>query len=497
MNKFFKIVGIIIGVVVLLGVVLLVALNLYVQGEPVRGKIEESLGDVLGRPASITRSTYSPWGGFKLSGIEVKDGEEVFLQAKSFQVKVDIASLFGDKLVITEVILDSPELRMVEDQPVRKKERAEKDEKPAPEPTISEKPPVEETPEQMAEETVPGAELPVTPEQEVKLDPQKIQFETRQVLLKDGVFIYVDTKGKEVARFEGIEMKAHLKEGGEEGELEGVLDIRSALLIDKIEVTKIHSPFEVSPKGIFLKEFIAEAGEGTFKGSLKASVGDEDSPQKEFQLLSSFRGVNISVLGEQMGLEKDRVTGLMVGHLNLKGEAGNSRSINGNSAFILRKGTILLWEPLQMAGTMLKIEELRQTRFEIAQGSFNIQQGVTEIQELTIQSQNLRLEGTGTVESDGELDLNARLHMHQNISRHLSSSVEKEMTLSPDMEGFRYLDFVVTGPISSPSSNLMEKLVGEKVGGKVNEVLKDFLKWGSSRDSDKGEKKENNDSQKP
>src|SRR5438067_3683122 len=63
-------------------------------------------------PLQIQRISVTPWGGLKLSGITIPQSNDVhappFLEAKHFQLRVQLRSIFWRPLVIKEVALIAP-----------------------------------------------------------------------------------------------------------------------------------------------------------------------------------------------------------------------------------------------------------------------------------------------------------------------------------------------------------------------------------------------------
>ena len=99
---------------VVLAFVLLLAVNLYVQSQGTHDRIQEELSQRLNTPLRLRQISVTPWSGLKLNGITIpqepgKMGGN-FLQAESFQLRVQFWSLFSERLVIREVALIKPEV---------------------------------------------------------------------------------------------------------------------------------------------------------------------------------------------------------------------------------------------------------------------------------------------------------------------------------------------------------------------------------------------------
>src|SRR6478672_6084351 len=93
---------------------LVLGVNLYVQSQGVHRRIQLELSHRLGTPLRLRQVSVTPWSGLKLNGITIpqelgKIGGN-FLQAQSFQLRVQFWSLFSDRLVIRQVSLIKPDV---------------------------------------------------------------------------------------------------------------------------------------------------------------------------------------------------------------------------------------------------------------------------------------------------------------------------------------------------------------------------------------------------
>jgi uncharacterized protein involved in outer membrane biogenesis len=103
---------------VVLAFVVLLAVNLYVQSQGTHHRIQQELSQRLNTPLHLRQISVTPWSGLKLSGITIpQESGKIggnFLQAQSFQLRVQFWSLFSDRLVIRQVSLVKPEVVWVQ-----------------------------------------------------------------------------------------------------------------------------------------------------------------------------------------------------------------------------------------------------------------------------------------------------------------------------------------------------------------------------------------------
>src|SRR6266566_1035468 len=169
-------------VVVAIFLVSLLGANLYVQSQATQERIQQELSQRLKMPLQIQRISVTPWGGLKLSGITIPQSNDVhappFLQAKHFQLRVQLRSIFWRPLVIKEVALIAPAVIWPQNQygewRVPMKETPSEDQRQAEEPTVS-------TPESLPEGTPPGKEAKAIEAKNVAPGPQ-----IKKVRLSDG-----------------------------------------------------------------------------------------------------------------------------------------------------------------------------------------------------------------------------------------------------------------------------------------------------------------------
>src|SRR4051812_50078768 len=87
---------------------------MYVQSRGTQARIQHELSQRLGTTIQIQRISVTPWAGLKLTGITIPQSQAgvtpAFLSAKTFRLRIRLASLFAQQLVIKEVSLINPEV---------------------------------------------------------------------------------------------------------------------------------------------------------------------------------------------------------------------------------------------------------------------------------------------------------------------------------------------------------------------------------------------------
>lgn len=118
MKKFFKIVGILFGLALLLVVGLSLFVNFYFTDQRVKSLLVPRLEKTLGRQVAIDHLDVGLLRGITVKGFAVKEksGTGDFFQAKEFVLRYDLLPLLHGRLLITEAILREPVIRIVRDQ---------------------------------------------------------------------------------------------------------------------------------------------------------------------------------------------------------------------------------------------------------------------------------------------------------------------------------------------------------------------------------------------
>ncbi|HEX3817796.1 MAG TPA: AsmA family protein, partial [Chthoniobacterales bacterium] len=203
------------GAVVLACIVLL-GVNLYVQSQGVHRRIQQELSQRLDTPIRLRQISVTPWSGLKLNGITIPQTPGAvggdFLQAETFQLRVKFWSLFSDRLVIRQVLLIKPRVvwaqnsggkwRLPELPPAPTPPPA----RPATTPRLTTAMPPSPAPPVAAKSSAAPNEKPAAVAEITPSMP-----EVRRVNLRDGDFTFLDSAGRIVAKFTGIDFTSSFR----------------------------------------------------------------------------------------------------------------------------------------------------------------------------------------------------------------------------------------------------------------------------------------------
>jgi type II secretion system protein N len=446
------------GVLVLAGMVL-IGVNLYLQSQGTHHRIQQELSQRLGTPLHLRQISVTPWSGLKLNGITIpqepgKIGGD-FLQAQTFQLRVQFWSLFSDRLVIRQVSLIKPEVVWAQNSagkwrlpelPLEKKVLAPPTTRAAANTTVVSSLPASAAPPASAtapnEPALAAVPAPVfTPE-------------VQRVNLKDGNFTFLDSAGRVIAKFSRLDFRSGFRTATE---IAGNARVERISLRDRFFIEDLESPLRYDPAELGFSNISAHAAGGVISGRFEMQLQAEDSP---FTAVVKFRDLQAEKLLTNAGGPAGMLHGQVEGFLDASGKTADSNALAGHGEIILRDGKLQQYSLLVALGQILQIDELTQLQLEQAEVKYHISPGIVTIDQLLLRSPNIRLSATGTINFKGRMRLNSQLALNDKIRRQLFAPIRENFQPINDPPGYAAVDFKISGTVERPKTDLMDKLVG-------------------------------------
>lgn len=450
------------GGMIAFAAVVLLGVNMYVQSQGTQERIQQELSHRLSTTLRIQRISVTPWWGLKLSGITIPQAPGTagadLLQAKTFRLRIQLASLFSERLVIKEISLIEPHVVWAQNEDGKWR---------LPPPVTALPPPrTESTPLPITQPTssiapaataaAPNAGSPAASgdtETTRITQPGRSAPEIRRVQLRNGYFHFLDAKGKSVARFEGVEFRSGFRDAAA---VRGQASIAKTSLRDHFFLENLHSPLTYDAIALDFSEISARAAGGAINGRFVLQPQVEDSP---FTATVTFHDLQADRLMADAGGPAGMVTGRIEGRLEANGKTADAEALAGAGEIILRDGVVQQYSLLIALSQLLRIDEIRQLQLEQAHVKFHLSPGVVMIDEVMLQSPNVKLTATGTITFAGNLRLEAQLALDDKIRGRLFHALQENFQPTSD-PAFAAVSFDVTGSIDRPKTNLMERLVG-------------------------------------
>jgi hypothetical protein len=133
----------------------------------------------------------------------------------------------------------------------------------------------------------------------------------------------------------------------------------------------------------------------------------------------------------------------------------------GGGSLEIQTGYLDQFPMLKEIGRWTQIDELQRLDLEQAHSNFSVVGQDIKVNSLRLVSKNCELNLSGTVDSGQNLDLNGRLTLSQFLTQKIPSELEDNFAKSREGEG-SYLDFQVTGSVSKPQTDIVDRIIGDK-----------------------------------
>mgnify|MGYP005846839247 CR=1 FL=1 len=456
MPKFAKLIFKICGAVVLIGAAGLLLANLYLQSEGVQTRIREAAAKALGAPMVIQGTSFTPWSGLVLHGISVADpgrADRNLLEAKSLNLHIAALPLLSGRLVISQVTLSNPTVIA----------RQTKDRQWA----VLVPPP-------------PQADIPVTVPNTATTDVEKtrsgrtMKVTVERIRVHGLTAVFVDAKGRTIFRAENGRGEAVLGEGGGSS---------GSFLIPRMEIARglkpkdFGGPFTWDGRVLEMPGLGGTLAGGTITGKYRLDVGEVSA----FSLEMGVAEARLKKIVGDMGGNSENAAGLVNASIKLSGDPGDAGSIVGEAVVDMVGARFTPVDFIAQLGQLLGVEELQVLNLSEATSRFLIREGRVDVETVRLQSENLILAGTGTAGFDGEIDIDGRLMMNRKLQKQLGALIGKNFKDSDNPE-YKQVAFEVTNTIADPRTDLLDKLIGIRVGDDVGGLLRNLFRVPGSKD---------------
>ncbi len=438
----------------------LFCVNLYIQSPRVQEQLQEQLGQALRMPLKITNTSLSPWSGLRVTGISIPNGHTTFLEAGSFSADYRLLPLLTGTLSISEMSVDRPKI-------VWRQDAEGKWKLPALEKKIA----------AAAENNAPQ------PDKAERKSEGGFKVVIGRFLVKGGAVDLVDKDGRHTATFTDVNMTyTSLSEEN----VEGTAVIGRAVWADTVALENVRTPFKYAAGELILPEVTATLAGGSVRGSYRAQP---DAPKSPFETAFTFEQVNLDRLATQAGWKPGQAGGLASGKLALHGDMRRAERAEGGGEFQLRDGQFRQLEFLQTIGQALNIRELSDLRLKDGRGEFRVGGEKVTFDRLTLTAANLQLSAKkGTVRFDQKVDIDAQLAVEEGILKQLPDLVRASFATADN--GQRTIDFNIGGSTEKLRTNLLDKLIGQKIGQQFDDLLTGIFGGGSKEDEKRKKEEE-------
>ena len=445
-----------IGGLLLLWAAAILFVNIYLQSSAVQTRLRDAIAREVGAPAQIRQTYYTPWSGIAISSLTIPgpgDAKQPLLEIEKIHIGVDLLALLQGQLIVKRLDLLSPSF--VFRQPPKSSSTAAE----PPEAPIAL--PMDHLPQ--AASSLVQTQVPSTP---AKARPEMPPAQIKAFRVQDGRAVFFDAKGKKALEMQGVFVTA---EPDGKDKFKGTYRIERGLVWNAISPRKFEGTFEWNAGHLSLPDLQANLADGRLTGQL------EWLQDKSFVLAAQVEGASLPKLASDAGLDAAGTQGLFNGKLALQGTAGQPETFTGSAQVSLVEAQMEPIELIRQLGELLRVDELRLLTLKNAEADFTIANQQVVVERLLLASENLMIDAVGTTAFGGDLNLQARLHVNEKLRKETRGLLGKNLKPS-ETEGYAHMPFSVTGSLSRPKSDLLDKMVGLRIGQDVGGLLKNLLR---------------------
>ncbi|MBV8899778.1 MAG: hypothetical protein JOY92_06650 [Verrucomicrobia bacterium] len=433
----------------------LLAINLYLQSPGTRQKICNALSRNAGLPVSVFRISYGLWSGLVLDEVTVREpaGSASIFRASSIKARFNYLKLLQRKPVIKQLILQDVDASV----PLAMLTAAEGHTTDLPPPRPS---PARAGPSAPPSAAAPPGAATAAPPVATGAAPRNrfpvaSSVRVQRVKLTRGTIHLLSRDGTVAGTVRDLEIFARLQRGGYSGRM---LAASASLINNTLVCAELASPLVASAERIELPALQAKLWGGLLNASFQVVV---NSPPYRYDLRLDVSDAKVSDIATHAGGALDQVHGVLQAKLDLHGAAGDAAFNSGEGQMEVEAGYFDQYPLLQEIGRWTQIDELQRLQFKEARSHFRVAGANLYIDEIRLLSRNCDVWLWGQIDGAQKLDLNGRLTINQFLSQKIPNELEENFVTNPDTRT-RFLDFRVTGTLTHPQTDLLDRMIGDK-----------------------------------
>lgn len=468
-KKLSKAILIAVGVALALVVAIVFGVNLYIQSPGVQARIQEEISRALRVPLRITNTSVTPWSDLRITGITIPNGGTNLLEAASFNARYRLLPVLGGKLIIYDMSVESPKL-------IWPQNAEGKWELPKPGQAAAK-----------SEAVPPSPATPVAAAEpaDVEEKPKKrsgFQVVVEGFEIKHGHVELLDNAGRPIATFTDVNM-VYTTLTPER--LEGTASIGRIVWAAALNLENVRTPFTYTPELLDLPELSGSIGGGPFTGYFNLRSTEPKAP---FALGLKFEQVDVAKVTTDTRWGEGQASGTLSGSMDLAGSYPQFARGEGALKLSLQNGRFHEFSYFEMIGQALQIRQLSDLKLKESTATARIADEKLHFENLTLDAADLQLTAKGVARFDGKLQFAARLNAQNNLIKQLPGLVRDNFSVG---EGdTRYIDFNITGKAAKPKTDLLDKIVGQKLESQFDELVNGLFGIKKKKDDEKDKSKD-------
>jgi len=477
-RKFAKYILIVVGMLLFLYFLAILGLNIYLQSEGLQKRIRVAAESAAGCPVRIQGTHYTPWSGFSIIGVSLQGkslaGQPPLLEATSVSFRFALLSLLQGKLVVSEVVIADPSLVSLRAQP----EPPPGVQVPEPSPQPSSTSTASPTPgTETAERPFAGVEISV-PTPAPLHSTSAALIEVQRIRIANGSAQFFDSKGALAFTLTGVEVSGEISP---DRSISGTFRIAQTGVGAYVHPSRVKGTFTWKDGRLIIPDLQSDWAGGHLKGSL------EIGPDKQFSAVVAADGILIKKLAADAGIDGDGSRGSLFSKGNLHGISGKPETFTGRVDMSLQQARFQPLDFIRQIGDLMSIQELQMFELKTAEAVLNIRDKKVAVDTLVLESENLVMDAKGPIGFDGKMKLQARLHLNERLRKELAGFLGSNFKES-ERPGYQQMPFSITGTVSRPKTDLLDKLTGFRIGEDVGGLLKNLFRAPPQKPKDEAKK---------
>ena len=324
------------------------ALNRWLQSPEAHARIEHEIGNAIRMPLKIGKLNFSAWSGLTAQGITVTAGDGNFLEAESLSVEHKFSSLFRGRIVLGEVRIVQPRVRLVESPDGRWRIPQ------LPAATAAAPP-----------DAVPSAtHSPTATDVAKSLTPKKqINVLVGSIVIADASAELIDKQRLPFATVKGLNATFHdVSETASSGDFSiGSVTVQGYGTAGQIQGKAEHHDMTFS-----VRDLSANVLKGRVVGEASYTLGSPASARL------TIENVDISLVGSAARARMRNASGIVSGGAELAGFDTGTKAMTGEGTFVLRSGRCTEIELVRQIGEVLQYAALAGFEVREARAKFRI-----------------------------------------------------------------------------------------------------------------------------
>jgi len=459
------------GTLLLLAALVLIA-NIYLQSEGVQDRMRAAISRVVGAPIKIEHSSFTPWAGFTFSGLSLPaqgHSKVPVLSISSLRVRVHLLSLLQREIVVKEVVFLNPVLVSIP-TPSGRWPLLKAQTEASPRPSV-----ISLSLPDVGPVSVPGPSvnppLDVSSSEPSNLPkPRKSQPDVQvdAMNVRNGKAVFYDDAGHQLIEFENVAIESHVSK---DRSMVGKIRIEKIVIAGFFHPSHLTARFEWSGGKLVISDVVADWAEG----SIFARFAVNQEPSPAFESWLAVQNVSVKNLSEDAGIDGGGKRGKLFANGTLNGMIGLPDTYVGSVSASLVEARLEPLDVIRQIGDLLGVDELKMLDLKQADANITIRDGKVAVDKIAIASNNFIMDATGESSFDGKLNLGARFHVNEKIRKESRGLIGANFEPS-ETEGYTHMPFRISGTLARPKTDLLDKLVGTRIGQDLGGLINSFLR---------------------